>query len=152
MLYPRLKSKSCKMTKLKIILFFSILSVFCSFATNAQQPDKKSKYVYPIIESDSAFQIAIQSHEYVVVDFWAVWCKPCQMFIPEYEEIAKKLHKKIAFYKLNIDKCQPTAHEYDAKLIPVIIIFKNGKEVKRYVGLTAKERIIFDLEEIIKNK
>jgi len=140
------------MNKLKNILIFSIFSIFCFFAANAQQPDKKSKYVYPVIESDSAFQNAIQSHEYVVVDFWAVWCKPCQMFTPEYEEIAKKLHKKVSFYKLNIDKCQAIAKEYNAVMIPVIIIFKNGKEVKRYVGLTAKERIIFDLEEIIKNK
>lgn len=40
--------------------------------------------------------------------------------------------------------------KYNTKIIPVIIIFKNGKEEKRYTGLTAKERIIFDLEEIIK--
>ena len=136
------------MHRLKNILISSMLCIFCFSVSYAQQPDKKSKYVHHI-ESDSAFQIAIQSHEYVVVDFWAVWCKPCQLFLPEYDEIAKKLHKKISFYRLDVDKCQPTAHEYNTKMIPVIIVFKNGKEVKRYVGLTAKERIIFDLEEII---
>jgi hypothetical protein len=37
-------------------------------------------------------------------------------------------------------------------MIPVIIVFKNGKEAKRYVGLTAKERIVLDLEKIMETK
>ena len=134
----------------KIVLFCGF--IFCFFASSAQESSKKSKYIQPIIESDSAFQAAILSQDYVVVDFWAVWCRPCQLFLPEYEEIAKKLHKKAAFYKLNFDSCQAVAKEYDVKMIPVIIIFKQGKEVKRYVGLTAKERILFDLEEIMEEE
>ncbi len=131
---------------------FSLIVIFNVLVSNAQELGKKSKYIHPTIESDSVFQNAILSQRYVVVDFWAVWCKPCQLFLPEYEEIAKKFYKKIGFYKLDIDKCQATAQEYDVKMIPVIIIFKNGKEAKRYVGLTAKERIMFDLEEIMKMK
>jgi len=133
------------------VLIFSILYIFCTLFSHAQEHDKNSKYIHPVIELDSVFQNAILSQEYVVVDFWAVWCKPCQMFLSEYEQIAKKFHKKVSFYKLDIDKCPATAKEYNAKMIPVIIIFKNGKEVKRYIGLTSKERIIFDLEEIITN-
>ena len=137
------------MNRLIKVLVFSVLCLFCYFSSYSQEDVKKSKYIHPIIEADSVFQSAILSQEYVVVDFWAVWCRPCQLFLPEYEEIAKKFHKKASFYKINIDKCATTAQEYNTKMIPVIIIFKNGKEVKRYVGLTAKERIIFDLEEII---
>ena len=140
------------MSRLRNILIFSSLFVFCYVVSYSQESNKKSKYIYPTIESDSVFQNAIQSHEYVVVDFWAVWCRPCQLFVPEYEEIAKKFHKKASFYKLNVDSCQATAKEYEAKMIPVILVFKNGKEIKRYVGLTAKERIMFDLEEIMRTK
>ena len=140
------------MKRVRNILIFSGLYVFCFLVSHAQESGKMSKYIHPVIELDSVFQNAIQSQEYVVVDFWAVWCRPCQLFLPEYEEIAKKFHKKVAFYKLNIDSCTATAQEYNTKMIPVIIIFKNGKEVKRYVGLTAKERIMFDLEEIIGTK
>ena len=140
------------MNKLGKFLIFNVLYILFLLSSYSQESEKKSKYIYPIIESDSAFQSAIQSHEYVVVDFWAVWCRPCQLFIPEYEEIAKKFYKKVSFYKLNTDICLATTQEYNTKMIPIIIIFKNGKEVKRYVGLTAKERIIFDLEEIIKTK
>ena len=138
------------MNTLEKKLIFIGLFIFCFVFLHAQQSPKTSKYIHPIIESDSAFQSAIQSHEYVVVDFWAIWCKPCQLFLPEYEEIAKKLYKKVSFYKLDADKCIATMQEYDVKLIPMIIIFKKGVEVKRYIGLTAKERIIFDLEEITK--
>ena len=115
-----------------------------------QETEKKSRFIGPTIESDAAFEKAIQSQEYVVVDFWAVWCRPCQLFAPEFEKIAKKFYKKASFYKLNVDLCPATSIKYDAKMIPLIVIFKNGKEVKRYFGLTAKERIIFDLEGIMK--
>lgn len=134
------------------ILYFSILYFSCISVSYAQEIDMKSKYIYPTIESDVAFQSAIQSQEYVVIDFWAVWCRPCQLFLSEYEYIAKKFYKKIAFYKLDINQCPQTVEEYDTKMIPVIIIYKNGREIKRYVGLTAKERIILDLEEILKKK
>ena len=140
------------MNRLRKIFVFSVLCVFCCLIASAQEARKHSKYIHPLIEDDSVFQKAIQSQEYVVVDFWAVWCRPCQLFLPEYEEIAKKFYKKASFHKINIDKCAATAQEYNTKMIPVIIIFKNGKEVKRYVGLTAKERIMFDLEEIIGGK
>ena len=137
---------------LKNIIIFFVLYCFGITVSCAQEVDKKNKYIHPIIESDSVFQSSILFQEYVVVDFWAIWCKPCQLFLTEYAEIAKKCHKKAAFYKLNVDSCTNTAQKYDAKMIPLIIIFKNGKEVKRYAGLTAKERIIFDLEEIIKSE
>lgn len=137
------------MNILKNILIFSILNFWIALFACAQESDKKNKYIHPTIESDSVFHSIIKSQEYVVVDFWAIWCKPCQLFSSEYEAIAKKFHKKISFYKLDTDKCHTTTQEYNTKMIPVIIIFKNGKEVKRYVGLTAKERIIFDLEEIL---
>jgi len=138
------------MKTLTNIVIFTGLYLLCSSNLYAQKNDDKSKYIHPTIESDSVFQKAILSQEYVAVDFWAIWCKPCQLFSPEYEQVAKKFYKKVSFYKLDIDKCQITANELNVKMIPVLIIFKNGKEIKRYVGLTAKERIIFDIEEIIK--
>jgi thioredoxin len=135
---------------LRNILIFCTLYILNTLNVHGQDVDKKSKYIQPIIESDSVFYSVIRSQEYVVVDFWAVWCRPCQLFLPEYEEIAKKFYKKASFFKLNIEQCPDTTEEYDVKMIPVIIIFKKGKEVKRYVGLTDKARITFDLEEIIK--
>ncbi|MDR1203679.1 MAG: thioredoxin [Tannerellaceae bacterium] len=137
------------MSILKKSFVFIALNMAGILFLQAHESENKSKYIHPLIVSDSVFQSAILSQEYVMVDFWAVWCRPCQLFSPEYEQIAKRFHKQVAFYKLDTDKCPATVKKYDAKMIPTIIIFKNGKEIKRYVGLTAKERIIFDLEEII---
>jgi len=136
------------MNSSKLFYFFCLFllvgnNIFC------QKIGKSTSYIHPLIISDSAFNIAITSHSIVVVDFWAIWCKPCQFFIPEYEEVAKTLHKKVKFYKLDYDLCNATIEQYKVLTIPTIIIFKNGEEVKRYIGLTSKERIIVDLKAII---
>ncbi|MDR1113273.1 MAG: thioredoxin family protein [Bacteroidales bacterium] len=110
--------------------------------------NRPGKYIHPTIKSDSAFRAAIAAQPVAVIDFWAVWCRPCQLFLPEYEEVAKTMHKKAGFYKLDFDLCKATNEQYQVVAIPAIIIFKEGKEVKRYVGLTSKERIIADLKLI----
>ena len=134
------------MNKLRF-LFFSIL-LLVNFCLQAQQTEKQNPYIQ-LINSDSVFVSAIQSKNIVVVDFWAIWCKPCQYFLTEYEAVAKTYHKKAKFYKLNYDLCITTTEQYQVASIPTIIIFKNGEEVKRYIGLTSKERIILDLKTII---
>lgn len=139
----------CKINK--IIAFLAGLLLGFGLNLSAQNnADKLSEYIYPMITTDSAFKAAIVSQSIVVIDFWAKWCLPCQQFLPEYEEVAKTLHKKVGFYKLNFDSCKATDEEYLVAVIPTIIIFKNGEEVKRYVGLTSKEQLITDLKEIIK--
>jgi thioredoxin len=135
------------MNKLRFIILSGLL--FIGFYLQAQKAEKQSPHI-KLIVSDSAFVKEIYNHKIVVVDFWAVWCKPCQFFLPEYESVAKAYHKKAVFYKLDFDLCKATAEQYQVVSIPVIIIFKNGEEMKRYTGLTSKERIIIDLEEIIK--
>jgi thioredoxin 1 len=130
---------------------FIILSIllFSNIFLQAQKSEKSSKYIYPILTSDSAFREAIAAQPITVVDFWAIWCKPCQYFLPEYEDIAKTLYKQAGFYKLDYDLCKATVEQYQVLAIPTIIIFKNGEEIKRYTGLTSKERIIADFKAII---
>ena len=137
------------MNKLKLYALLCLLVYGINLDLFSQKNEKQSKYIYPTLTSDSAFREAITAQPITVVDFWAVWCKPCQFFLPEYEEVAKTLHKKAGFYKLDYDLCKATAEQYKISAIPVIIIFKNGEEVKRYTGLTSKERIIVDLKAII---
>ena len=134
------------MNKLRFIILSSLL--FISAFLQAQKAEKHSPYI-KLITSDSAFITAIHNHKIVIVDFWAIWCKPCQFFLPEYEDVAKTFQKKAEFYKLDFDLCKTTAEQYQVLSIPTIIIFKNGEEVKRYKGLTSKERIIIDLKTII---
>ncbi len=75
----------------------------------------------------------------VLVDFWAKWCGPCLMAGPVIEELAKEYEGKIKFGKLNVDESPKIAEKYGILSIPTVIIFKEGKEIKRQVGFPGKE-------------
>lgn len=70
-----------------------------------------------------------------LVDFYADWCGPCRMLTPVLEEIAKEMSDKLKVGKLDIDQNQKIAGMFQVTSIPTMILFKNGKEVNRLVGL-----------------
>lgn len=76
----------------------------------------------------------------VLVDFYADWCGPCKMMAPIIEEVGKQIQGKVG--KVNVDKNQDLAMKYNIMSIPTIIIFKEGKEVKRFVGLRDKNELL----------
>lgn len=78
----------------------------------------------------------------VLVDFWATWCGPCQMQTPILEKVADALADEAVIAKLNVDESQDIAIEYGVASIPTMIIFKDGKEADRIVGLTPEDKII----------
>ena len=77
----------------------------------------------------------------MLVDFWASWCAPCGIIAPVIEEIAGEYKDKIKVGKLNVDSHQKTAADFGIVSIPTIIIFKEGREEARIVGVVPKERI-----------
>lgn len=70
-----------------------------------------------------------------LVDFFAEWCGPCRMLAPVLEEVASELQGKATFAKLDIDKATATAGKFQVTSVPTLILFKDGKEVNRIVGL-----------------
>ena len=78
----------------------------------------------------------------VLVDFYADWCGPCKMMAPVIEELAEELQGKAKVGKINVDESTDTATQYDVMSIPTIIIFKNGKEVKRFIGVRDKQELL----------
>lgn len=70
-----------------------------------------------------------------VVDFFAEWCGPCKTIAPVLEEVAKDLSGKIQFGKLDIDKSHLTAKEHHVTSVPTLILYNDGEEVNRLVGL-----------------
>ena len=81
----------------------------------------------------------------VLVDLWAEWCFPCRQLSPIIEELSKEI-KDINFYKLDVDKNPDVAESYGVMGIPTLILFKNGKESKRIVGVKSKEEIKKELK------
>lgn len=70
-----------------------------------------------------------------LVDFYADWCGPCRMMTPIIEELARDMQGKVSVGKLDIDSSQKTTQTFQVTSIPTLILFKNGQELKRIVGL-----------------
>lgn len=83
---------------------------------------------------DGNFQEKIKGAP-ILVDFFAEWCGPCRMLGPILEQVAKDLAGKVRVAKLDIDDNQGTASQYKVTSVPTVILFHNGKEVDRLVGL-----------------
>ncbi len=71
----------------------------------------------------------------VLVDFYADWCGPCRMMTPVLENVAKEVKGKAVIGKLDIDSAQNIASQYQVTSIPTLILYKEGQEVGRLVGL-----------------
>jgi thioredoxin 1 len=100
--------------------------------------------------TDQNFEEEVEkSKSPVLVDFWAVWCGPCQMMGPIIEELAKKFDGKIKIGKLNVDENPNTAQKYEVLGIPSLKFFKNGEVIDEITGLQPKEVIIEKINNII---
>lgn len=87
------------------------------------------------------FQAEItESDKPVLVDFWAVWCGPCQMMAPILHELEAEM-PDVQIGKVNVDEQMDLARQFRVVSIPTLIIFKNGQEVQRMVGVTSKEEL-----------
>ena len=81
-----------------------------------------------------------KSDKPVLVDFWAVWCGPCQMMAPILHELETE-RPDVQIGKVNVDEQMDLARQFRVVSIPTLIIFKNGQEVQRMVGVTSKEEL-----------
>lgn len=75
-----------------------------------------------------------------IVDFWAEWCGPCKALGPIFEELSKEI-KDVTFAKLNVDESGEIAADQGVRGIPTLIIYKDGKEIDRIVGLLPKDAL-----------
>ena len=91
-----------------------------------------------LIHYEKDFSSLIQDK--AVVDFYATCCGPCKMFSPIFEEVSNE--NAINFIKLDTDMYSDIAREYGVMSIPTIILFENGKEVKRHTGFMSKEEFV----------
>ena len=90
------------------------------------------------ITKDTFEKEVLKENKPVLVDFNANWCGPCRMIKPILEELS---NDKVKIVSVNIDDEEDLAREYDVFSIPCLVLFKDGKEASRSVGLKPKEEI-----------
>lgn len=96
-----------------------------------------------VINLDAASLKALLKNESrpILVDFWAEWCAPCRLLAPIFEKLSEKYSDKIVFAKVNVEDCPDLAEEYGVMAVPTLILFVNGTEAERIVGLVPEKRI-----------
>jgi thioredoxin 1 len=94
------------------------------------------------------FNNIINSEIPVLVDFYAEWCGPCKVQSPILKEIASEMGDKVKIIKIDVDKNQQIATQYNIQGVPTLMLFKNGNTVWRQSGVSSKD----ELKQILKNK
>ncbi|MGQ1946708.1 thioredoxin [Geofilum sp. OHC36d9] len=98
--------------------------------------------------NDKNFKTAI-SEGVVLVDFWASWCMPCKMMIPVLNDLSEMTQGKAVIAKLNVEEFQPLAMKFNIRSIPAMVLFKDGKEVDRFVGVKTKGFLLKQINEVL---
>ena len=84
----------------------------------------------------------------VLVDFFATWCGPCRMLSPVIEEISDESDGFYAVYKVDIDECEDIAMDFGIMSVPTLIVFKDGAEAERMIGVQPKTAILDAIKNV----
>lgn len=85
----------------------------------------------------------------VLVDFFATWCAPCQSLTPIVEELARDYAGKVKIGKVDVDASSAVPAKYGIMAVPTLILFKDGKEVEKLTGFTAKAALRKKLDALL---
>ena len=112
---------------------------------------KEEKIELIELNADNFQEEVLESNVPVVIDFWAVWCKPCKKMSSIIERLAVFWGKKVKFVKVNVDTNRKFLNRFrPLRGLPVLIFYKNGKEIDRILGLvpfiTINSKIILMLK------
>lgn len=98
--------------------------------------------------SDDTFEEEVLQNELpVLVDFWAVWCAPCQMVVPALEYLVQSYKDKLKVVKLNVDENMKTSSRYSIRSIPSLLLFKGGELKETMIGAMPQEMIVNVISE-----
>lgn len=124
-------------TTILILVFFFIIAGYL-FVINKIRKTPMVENHEKILELDEINFDATIRNKTILVDFWAAWCMPCKMLAPVLNELAAELPKDKYIGKVDVEKYPNLSNRFKIRGIPTMILFKNGKEVERIVGVKSK--------------
>ncbi len=95
------------------------------------------------------FQQIINGEKPVLIDFYATWCGPCKAMSPIVEQIGKEMQGQARVLKIDVDKNQAVAAQYQIQAVPTFMIFKKGQMVWRQPGGADKMTIMSQLRKYL---
>lgn len=101
-----------------------------------------------VLTQDNFQAKVLQEKKPVLVDFWAEWCGPCRQMGPMIKKLAVDYDGKAVVAKLDVDQNPELSARYNITSIPAFLIFKDGQEVRRIVGMTSKQSLVAALEAV----
>ena len=129
-----------------LILAFAIL--YLSARSKMKNIAKVEDNESIIVLSDKNFQHQTRGR-IVLVDFWAGWCVPCKMMAPVLNDLTEELKGKAFVGKVDVEKYQALAQKFNVRNIPTMVLFRDGKEVNRFVGIKTKDFLVKQIETIL---
>lgn len=87
-----------------------------------------------------------------LVDFSAPWCGPCRQMVPVISKLTEKYKNRAAIVEINIDSQPAAATHYMVQSIPTLILFDQGREIMRFVGIQSLETLENNLDAVLTNK
>lgn len=136
--------------KVALIILGIILIAFIVLRAIAMRKIKSTPLVADhakiVTLTDKNFQVRTKN-KVILVDFWASWCAPCRVMAPVLNDLASEL-KNAQVGKVDIQQYQSLAQKYKIKGIPTTVLFKNGKEVNRFVGIKSKEFLLKEISKV----
>jgi len=94
------------------------------------------------VSDDNFEEEVLKSELPALVDFWAVWCAPCEMIVPTLEYLTENYKDKLKIFKLNVDENMKTSSKYGVMSIPTILLFKGGELKETIIGALPQDKII----------
>jgi len=135
-----------------LIVIGSVITIFFIYVFYMMRKMKKAPLVENheriVVLTDQNFESKIK-RGLSLVDFWAAWCMPCKVMSPILNQVAEEMGDKALVCKIDIQQYPSVAAKYNVRSIPTLILFKDGKEIKRFMGVKDKEFLINQINHTI---